>query len=64
MSGTENENHTLITLRGPAPVINIKTCRIHDLTWDSNNSALEFKAQIPAERTAKTKQSDKNNPIH
>ena len=63
VSGSENVDHTLITLRGQAPVIEKETCRVHHLTWDSKNSTLEFKAQIPLESkiTAKVKQGEKNN---
>ena len=66
MSGNENDDHTLITLRGPAPVFEKETCRVHHFSWDSKNSTLEFKAQTSIEReiTVKTKQSDKNNHIH
>ena len=65
MSGSENDDHTLITLRGPAPVIEKETCRVHHRTWDSMNSTLEFKARIPVESkiTAKAKRGDKNNHI-
>ena len=62
MSGSENDDHTFITLRGPAPLINIKTCRIDDHIWDSNNSTLEFKAQVPAERKIKVKAKPRDRP--
>ena len=64
VSGSEHDDHTLITLRGQAPVVDPETCRAHHFTWDSNNSTLKFKAQIPAERSAKIKPGDKNNHIH
>ena len=65
VSGRENNDHTLITLSGPAPVINIQTCRIHDLTPDSNNTTLEFKAREIGERetTAKAKPGNKPDQI-
>ena len=64
VGGSENYDHTLVTLRGPAPVIEKKTCRIRDLKEDSENSTLEFKARISVERSAKIKPGDKNNHIH
>ena len=66
VSGSENDDHTLVTLEGPAPVVNIETCRVHHLTWDSNNSTLNFKGKISPEHetTAKAKRGDKNNHIH
>jgi hypothetical protein len=65
VSGSENDDHTLVTLRGPAPVIEKETCRVHHLTWNSKNSTIIFRAHsVEREITAKAKQRDKNNPIH
>ena len=59
VSGSENYDHTLVTLSGPAPVIEQGTCRVVGRTPDSENSTLEFKAR----RTAKAKPSDKPDQI-
>ena len=62
VSGSENDNHTLVILGGPAPVIEPETCQLLGGTPYSENSTLEFKAQTSV--TAKTKQGDKNKRIH
>jgi hypothetical protein len=71
VSGGENDDQTLITLRGPAPVINVETCEIHRLKRDSKNSTLNFKAQISPEQEITVpeqeitaKRGDKNIHIH
>jgi len=63
MSGIENDDHTLVTLSGPAPVIEQGTCRVVDRTPYSENSTLEFKAQTSVERTAKAKPTGKPDQI-
>ncbi len=54
--GSENDDRTLVTLKGPAPSINIATCQIGDFT---RRRTLEFD-----ERTAKAKPVNKNSQIH
>ena len=53
VSGVESADHKVITLKGPAPVVDPSTCEIHHLAWGSG-STMEFRAydqEISSNRT-------------